>query len=455
MIDRVHPGSFRDPSGFVFTRDGELYRQVNQRHRQHYDAFLSTGLYDALVSRRLLIPHREVDIEAPDPEHAYRVLRPDRVEFISYPYEWSFSQLREAALLTLEVQQLALEHGMSLRDASAYNVQFHAGRPILIDTLSFETTPEGKPWSAYGQFCRHFLAPLVLMSYVDVRLGSLLSTHIDGIPLDLAAGLLPRRARLRPSLMLHIQAQARHRGDGVAKASSGTFSSRAFQGLLESLNMTVTKLSLSNEATEWSAYYEEADHYQAEDVQAKRASVEAAIDRTKPDTVWDLGANIGLFGRIAADRGINTVCFDNDHACVEANYRHTIEHGEEHVLPLLLDLTNPTPSTGWAHSERSSLVERGPADLILALALVHHLAIGNNVPLGEVARFFRLIGRWALVEFVPKEDPKVQALLTVREDIFDRYDVEGFEAAFQECFEVVDRWALGGSARSLYLMRAL
>jgi len=200
--------SFRDPSGFLFTRQGVLYRQVNQAYQPHYDKLLNSGLYDKLVKAGLLIPHEEVGVEPAEPSLAYKVLRPERVDFISYPYEWSFSQLQDAALATMAIQKLALDAGMVLKDSSAYNIQFYRGRPVLIDTLSFEAYREGEPWVAYRQFCQHFLAPLSLMAYTDVRLNQLLRIYIDGVPLDLAVRLLPGRTRFDLGLATHIHLHA-------------------------------------------------------------------------------------------------------------------------------------------------------------------------------------------------------------------------------------------------------
>ncbi len=454
--DTTLGGSFRDPSGFLFTRDGELYRQVNQRYRENYDLLKSSGLYDALTSKGFLVAHDEADVAPAEPQVAYKVLRPERIEFISYPYEWSFSQLKAAALLTLDIQKEAMERGMSLQDASAYNVQFRGTKPVMIDTLSFEKIREGQPWAAYGQFCRHFLAPLALMAYRDPGLSAFLRVHIDGVPLDIASELLPRKTRRRPALYMHLHAHARatKRSAEVTKKPTREFSARAFQGLIESLRSAVRKLELSERTSHWSDYYEELDHYTEDALEDKKAFVAEAIDRCAPKTVWDLGANVGVFSRLAGDRGISTVAFDIDHDCVEANYRAGVERGEEHVLPLRCDLTNPSPSLGWAHAERSSLVDRGPADLVLALALIHHLAIANNTPLPMIADFFGQVGRWAVVEFVPKSDPKVQTLLTVREDIFDGYTESAFEEAFRRHFEIVDRRPLRGSERVIYLLRS-
>ena len=223
MTSDVQPlaASFRDPSGFLFTRQGVLYRQVNQLYRENYDRLMTSGLAEKLIRGGWLIPHTEVDAPPADASLAYKVIRPELLDFISYPYEWSFSQLQDAALNTLAIQKMALESGMALKDASAYNMQFHHGRAVLIDTLSFEVYREGEPWVAYRQFCQHFLAPLALMAYTDVRLSQLLRVYIDGIPLDLAARLLPGKTRwdlgLATHIHLHAAAQQRYSDKTIDK----------------------------------------------------------------------------------------------------------------------------------------------------------------------------------------------------------------------------------------------
>jgi hypothetical protein len=456
----VLPSSFRDPAGFVFRRDGVLFRQVNEVHRSHFDLLTSSGLYDALTGAGLLIPHELVDDE-PAAAGAYRIIRPRPVAFISYPYEWCFSQLRDAARATLRIQSAALEHGMTLRDASAFNMQFDRGRPLLIDTLSFESLVEGRPWIAYRQFCQHFLAPLALMSYRDARLGLLLREHLDGVPLDLAAQLLPKGARLRPPLLLHVfshaKSQRRHAADdrpAAAARRGGRFSVQAFRGLLDSLRAGIEGLSLPSGFSEWRNYYDEATHYSDRASKHKEELVDACIAESSPDTVWDLGANVGRFSRLATARGIPTVAFDVDPACVDEAYRRAAADGEPNLLPLVLDLANPSPAIGWANRERMTVEERGPADLVLALALVHHLAIGNNVPLESLAAFLGGIGRRVAIEFVPKEDEKVQRLLMNREDVFPDYTMEGFERSMSVRFDVLRKLPIDDSPRTLYLLRA-
>ena len=447
--------SFRDPSGFLFTRDGTLYRQINQVYREHYDRLMGSGLYAELTEAGLLIPHTEVDLPPAEPPSAYRVLRPEPIPFISYPYEWCFSQLQDAALATLRIQRRALRHGMSLKDASAYNIQFHRGRPVLLDTLSFETLREGEPWVAYRQFCQHFLAPLALMARRDIRLGQLLRVHIDGVPLDLASGLLPWPTRWQLGLAMHIHGHAasqRRYADKAVKPKAGRFGLRALQGLVESLQSTVRRLHWRPSGTEWAEYYRETN-YTSSAIVHKEELVGRFLERCRPQVVWDLGANTGRFGRIASDRAILTVASDNDPAAVELSYLECKKRKETHLLPLLVDLTNPSPSQGWAHDERMSLLERGPADAVLALALVHHLAISNNVPLGRLADFFAQAGRALIVEFVPKSDSQVQRLLATREDVFPDYRQDAFEAAFARRFEVEAAETVRESERTLYLMR--
>jgi hypothetical protein len=448
----ILPSSFRDPAGFIFRRDGVLYRGIRSQGRPHYDALISSGLYRELSAAKLLIPHEEMPAPSVGSKELYRVIRPEEIPFISYPYEWSFSQLQDAALATLEIEKRALQSGMTLVDASAYNIQFLRGLPVLIDTLSLRQAVGGEPWSAYGQFCRHFLAPLALMSYRDVRLGQLLRVYVDGLPLDLASSLLPLASRKRLPLLLHLhlhaRSQKRFEGRSVRMAR-GKVGRQALLGLVDSLEAGIKRLRWRASGTEWADYYEDTN-YTTKGLDDKRRAVAEFIAEVRPRTVWDLGGNIGTFSRIAAAAGAYTVSFDIDPACVEKNYLRARAEKEQNILPLLSDLTNPSPGTGWENEERMTLFERGPADAVLALALIHHLAIGNNVPLEKAARFFARIGRHLLVEFVPKSDSQVRRLLVTRKDIFDAYTREGFERAFGEVFALKRRIPLSDSDRALY-----
>jgi hypothetical protein len=453
-------GSFRDPSGFIFWKDGQPYRQIQKRFAAEWDAFEASPLKRRLIDGGRLIPYDTVPIEHAQGPDAHAVIRPERIEFISYPYEWTFGELRDAALLTLDAQLEAMAAGWQLKDASAYNVQFRDARPILIDSLSFEPLEEGAPWVAYRQFCEHFLAPLALIARRDVRLAGLLRVDPEGIPLDLASSLLPRRTRLDFGLLshvhLHARAQRRYAGaesDDVAQATRGARISRQrLAGLIGNLRGTVQRLRWEPAGTEWSDY---ADHTSYGDAATadKSRLVEAFVREAQGSRLWDLGANTGRYSRIAADAGKRVLAFDIDPAAAERNYRQLRDEDRADILPLILDVANPSPGIGWAGRERRSLLDRADPDIVLALALVHHLAVSRNVPLPMVLGLFADLAPWAIVEFVPKEDSMVRRLLATRRDVFPDYTLDGFRAAASERFEVVREAPIEDSVRVLFLLR--
>lgn len=469
MTDRPaaqrEPGSYRDPSGFVFRRDGVLHRQVNAVFADDWAAFQSSGLHAALVSEDILVADRPAPIHlAPEPG-AVAVIRPDEIGFISHPFEWSFSQLKDAALLTLRAQSMASERGMTLRDASAYNVQFRDGRPVLIDTLSFERAREGEPWKPYRQFCENFLAPLALMAHRDGRLGQLLRTWIDGIPLDLASELLPRGTRFSPGLAAHIhlhaRAQRRHAGSVGGAVTAGTpravtMSEGRRLALLDHVRRTVEGLHLPARGTEWADYADQTS-YSAAGTASKEAIVRRLLEAVAAEgglRAWDVGANTGRYSAIAAGAGFEVLALDGDWAAVERHYLALRAAGEGRIMPLLADIADPSPAIGWANAERASLLARANADVVVALALVHHLAIGRNVPLPMVAELLARLAANLVVEWVPKEDPMVQRLLATREDIFPGYSLDGFRAAFGRHFEIVEEAPIEDSRRVIFRMRA-
>ncbi len=450
-------GSFRDPCGSVFKREGILYRQINGIYEPEYAYFIDSGLYDELIASGSLIPHSESDPGiAPEPEKVFKVIKPEPIPFISFPYEWCFSQFKDAALRTLAIQKKALSYGMSLKDASAYNIQFKNGKPVLIDTLSFERYVQGKPWCAYGQFCRHFLAPLILMSQRDIRLSQLLKNHIDGIPLDLTSTLLSRLSYFRLSSLIHIHIHAKSQkyllGIKPTKVCAGKMGRQALLGLVDSLEVMIEKLRWRPNTTPWSNYYD-MTNYSDSAMDAKARIITEFIEICRPKNVWDLGANTGQFSRLASECGIFTIAFDSDPACVETSYLETVKRNESYFLPLWVDLTNPSPDLGWANEERESFLRRGPADAIFALALIHHLAISNNVPFERIARFLSMLCRWLVIEFVPKTDSQVQRMLSTRDDIFPNYDRENFEQSFSRYFMIKRTIIIRDSDRTIYWMQ--
>jgi ribosomal protein L11 methylase PrmA len=455
-MDKI-ASSFRDPSGFMFSHEGRLLRQINLVYKENYDLLMRSGLYRKLVDSGDLVPHEEIDPLPGRPE-AYKFIEPRRLPFISYPYEWCFSQLRDAALLTLRVQKEALNHDLSLKDASSFNIQFFEGQPIFIDTLSFEKYEEGKPWVAYKQFCEHFLAPLALIAYTDGRLSKLSQLDVDGIPLDLAAKLLPLKAKFNPGLLLHVflhaRDQQRFSGESLPTANSLRFSRHAFLALIDSLESCVKNLEWKAGKTVWTDYYGEGNCVSYEDkaLTAKKKLVADFLEKAGTSDLWDIGANAGLFSRVAAGKGIDVISMDYDRTVVEQNYLRIKKDKEKKILPLVIDLSNPTPGIGWHNRERDPILARPLPDTILALALIHHLAIGKNLPFAEIARLFSEIGQSLIIEFVPKEDRQTKLLLQSREDIFAGYNQPEFEAEFGKFFEIKEKLNIPESSRFLYLM---
>lgn len=441
--------SFRDPSGYVFKDKGKIFRKIQPCYFETYELLLEKKVYETLIQEELLISHQEVERSS-----ECIILEPRQVPFISYPYEWSFSQLKDAALLTLKLQERLISLGFSMKDASAYNIQFLGYQPIFIDTLSFEVYKE-EPWVAFSQFCKHFLYPLLLMSKVDLQLNNLLRVWIDGIPGHLTDELLPNFKKyfsLNYWLYLKLQNRAQTHHQGKPSKIQGKLKKEQLLRLIDGLRIAIQGLKPKNQTTEWGEYYTFTNYAESAFLK-KEELVKNFIQEISPKTVWDLGANNGHFSRLASQAGISTVAFDIDPIAIEKNYLRSRKERDAHLLPLLMDLNNPSNGIGWAHMERSSLQERGPVDLGLVLALIHHLAIGNNVPLEAVAAYFSKLFKALIIEFVPKDDSKVQELLCNRKDIFTQYTQNHFKKAFSNYFVIEKEVVIEESLRTLYLMR--
>lgn len=442
---QIEKGSFRDPSGSIFYKDGEVFRQVNSIYSTHYQQLMTSGLYDRLVEKKLLIPHLEVSQNP-------LILKPERIPFISYPHEWSFSQLKQAALLTLEVQAIAAEYKMQLKDASAYNIQFYQGKAIFIDTLSFELKTDTVPWIAYRQFCQHFLGPLSIQSYVDWRLRNLFLTHIDGLPLDLIVRLLPISRLIRPSLLIHLLLHSKFQTKTKLKTTNvdtASCSPRATQALVSSLVSAINGIDWNSPKTTWQNYQEE-DSYSPQAFLDKESIVRQYLAYTKPQIVWDLGANEGHFSQIASQFAREVVSLDSDPVCIDRLFNK-----QTSILPLLMDLSTPTPAFGWGEGERKSLAERGPADLLMALALIHHLHISAGIPFCHIAEYFSKICKYLIIEFIPYNDKKVIQMNPGSRIDPNNYNKESFVREFSNYFKIKKTDSITDSSRTLFLMESI
>jgi len=453
--------SFRDPSGFVFEKDGILYRQVNKIFREDFDHFIKSGCYDHLIQKQLLIPHEEIQTNFLNSVDWYKTLRPQRIPFISYPYEWCFDMLKDAALLTLQLARDCTRFGVILKDATFFNIQWLEGKPVFIDTLSFERYDASKPWIAYRQFCENFLSPLLLMHYSHQPLQSLLLAYPDGIPLSTTKSLLPWRSKFSFYTYLHIHIHQRLASRTKAKETQLqetrpnlklNFSEKKLHNLLDSLESLIQSLHWKGHATAWDQYYEEANQ-RSDYVPEKKKLIPEWLSGLPLLSAVDLGANEGTFSFLLAARNARTIAADSDHSSINRLYQKVKKEKEKNILPLLVDLANPSSAIGLNNKERLSFTERTHCDVGMALALVHHLAIGKNIPFKKIAEFFVNLADYLVIEFIPKSDKKIQFMLQQKKDIYNTYDEENFVHSFEEYFSVLRKQQIGDSGRILYMMK--
>ncbi|MGZ3939074.1 MAG: hypothetical protein ACXVBK_09940 [Flavisolibacter sp.] len=448
-----HSSSFRDPSGFLFYNDGVLYRQVNKSFQNDFDSFINGGLYQHLVEKNYLVSHQVINENLTGSPDWHKTLRPDPIEFISYPYEWSFDMLKDAAILTLQVAREAINYGMMLKDASAYNIQLHQGKMIFIDTLSFEELNEGRPWIAYRQFCEHFFAPLALMHYLKKPIQKLFLAYPDGIPLDLVSKILPFKSKLNLHTYLHVHLQAAmsQKKESSERNLNRPFSRKKMLNLLQSLQEKIQSFSLIDSATVWSAYYQEAGQ-RGDYITEKKQIVEQWLKRLTFNSVLDAGANDGEFSEMAASTSAFVISADLDHSSINKLYNKIKKQKITNIYPYLVDFANPSPAIGVNNEERYSSIKRLRVDLTLALALVHHLILGRNIPFSKVADLFSSLTRYLIIEFVPEYDDKVRIMTLHKKDLLATYSNMSFETSFQDFFLIIDKQHIGNSGRTLYLM---
>ncbi len=446
---KIEDSSFRDHSGFVFYENNEVYRQINPVYFDNYNFLMNSGLYNELVSKKYLIEHEEITNDT-----SKIIVKAKKINFISYPYEWSFYQLKRAALLTLEIQQICLKYGMSLKDASAFNIQFVDAKPVLIDTLSFEQYKENKPWVAYRQFCQHFLSILALEKYGLTNLNKISTLFIDGIPLDLASKLLPIKSKFNIGIYSHIHLNAKYEKKYNEKTSINqnkiNLSKTKQQNIIQHLISIIKNLNLPKTKSNWTNYYEEFS-YDKINIEEKINFVESITKLKKPNVVVDSGSNTGLFSELCSLNSSFVISFDFDPTVIQFQCKKNAKKEIKNILPLVVDLSNPSPAIGWLNKERNSFIERLPKDsFTLSLALIHHLALSFNLSLEKIAQFYSSFSQEIIIEFVPKSDIQSQRLLVTKEDVFLDYTVENFELIFNQYFKLIDKKKLTGSERLLY-----
>jgi len=468
----------------MFQASGIYYRQVNRSYAADYTLFIQSGLYTSLQEYGLLIPHREIPENLTGTPDWFMTLLPEQIPLITYPYEWCPAQLKDAALLTLKIMRVSLDQGMILKDATPFNIQFQSGKPVFIDTLSFERYDASMPWVAYRQFCECFLYPLLLHHYQQAGTAWILSAYPEGIPATLTRKLLPYKSRFKLSTWLHVTLPARlghGRAPGISQSSSRRssptsnhsagftpdgaagqpgrgkstpFSKARLERLIAHLESIISGLKVSTAASsEWSGYYNHSISSKAY-LEGKEEYFKEIIRDIPFENALDLGANDGHFSKILAEKKIPVLSVDSDWLCIQHLYESTRDGAFSNILPLCIDIADPTPARGVANNERNSFTARAASDLVLALALIHHLVLGRNIPLPKIASFFALLTRNHLIaEFVPLSDERSQQLVSNKDRYHAPYDQEAFESHFSQYFTIERKITLPGSGRILYRMK--
>jgi hypothetical protein len=422
-----------------------------------------TPFFERACRRGKIVPTRTADL--PEDELArlsgnwVAVLEHERLPFISYPYEWCFGMLRDAALLHLDLMLGALEHDLILKDSSAYNIQWHGARPQHIDIPSFQRWEPGEAWIGYRQFCQLFLYPLMLTAYLQLPHQPWLRGSIDGITPEDCNNLLTGLDRLRKGVFAHVFLQSKLLAAASRPSSSLRRELKAAglgKGLITrnvtGLRKLVTRMRWKRSASEWSSYADQHS-YSEEDENAKRAFVERAVKSRPWGLVWDLGCNTGAYSRIAAENSSFVVAMDGDCLAVEHLYDELKSEGNRKILPLVVNLADPSPNLGWDGRERRSLTSRADVDLTVCLALVHHMVISANVPLAEFIGWLARLRSCLVIEFVTRDDAMVQRLLLNKEDIYHDYQLASFEHEIGKHFETIARHELSSGSRILYFLR--
>jgi hypothetical protein len=443
--------SFRDPSGYVFFENDTIKRVVNPIYFEQYEQLTASGFYQELFDKKYLVPHHE--ISKSDSEI---IIQASKIPFVSYPYEWSFLQYKHAALLTLKIQKLCLQHNFTLKDASAFNVTFHEGKPIFIDTLSFDFYKENNPWLAYKQFILHFLGPLVLTKYYGQDYLKTLSQHLEGISLQKLSKLLPAKSYLSPTLLtnIHLLAKYDSKFESDKKKIANNLPKASQIKLLDSLYDYISNLSV-NENTEWDHYYNQTNYNEAA-YQFKKDYTKDWFLAIKGETLIDIGGNDGTFSRELKEQAKLLIVADVDPNAVEQNYRKVLKNKKKNILPLVVDVLNPAANYGFNNQERFSFIDRITAlklDGCLALAVIHHITLSGNIPFEFSAQFFSKMAPNLLIEFPTRADSWVQYLLESKrefKDHFDFYNEENFEKAYGNYFEMINKELIPGSERILY-----
>ena len=460
--------SYKDSAARVVLQEGVYYRYLFNEYKKEYDALMQSGLYEALIDKGYLIVHSELKYEGNDAT-VYKQLLPEQIHFQSYPFCWSYIQWRKAIITFLEINKIALNYGMILKDATPFNFFFKEGRAILLDTSSFEFFKEDAPWLAYKQFCSEFLSPIALMHYNGQIWSGIVKANLKGLPLNFVSKQLPLKSWFNLSCLLHIHMHAKYANTETSIQEENARKSKAQEGftkekLLSLLDMILSTVKNWKQAynidKHWQGYYEndiESSIY----LNKKEEIIKKWLKELKPKTVIDLGANTGRFSLLAAKEVEQVIALESDYNCVDAIENAIDKKVTKNITVLQMDLAETSPNFGALEKEYSSIFQRisnshlSPS-LVMALAIIHHLHFCNFLSFAQIAELLaKFNSKYLIVEFVPIQDSKVQLLIKNKQKDFSSYTQENFTEALLQYFKLLEIKKIEGSDRELLLLEKL
>lgn len=442
--------SFKDYTARVFQQEGIYYRAITPEYQAEYEHLMTSGLYSELVQSKLLIPHQEVELSTE--QEAYKILYPQQIDFLSLPFEWCYAQWRKVLLAFLEINLIALKYGLILKDATPYNFCLQGGKALLFDTSSFSFFKEPNYWIAYRQFCEEMLGPFALMHYRGMRWGRLTLASHQGLPLDFISKNLPLKSYLNLSCLLHLHLHAKsYQKPSAKKGKSQGFSQEKLIEVFSMIKGSVQKWDTYHQYPNyWSEYYD-IDIETEEYLQDKQETVKAYLKSCTVKSVLDLGANTGKFSELACHYADRVIALEFDKKCVDQIEKSIEETGNTKLHTLLGDLSQTSPNFGLLGKEHPSIFMRAKSDLVLVLALVHHLALSKLIPFELITDLvYAFSNRYVLIEFIEKSDRKVNQLLQNNPRYYP--SKEEFEEIIQRKFTILKQKTLDKSVRTLYLV---
>lgn len=457
-------GSYRDNFGRVFYHNNEVFRFISNQGLEEYETLKQNNIFENAIKEGYLIDFKELSSEEIKNfnNHNFnkntKILKIKKIDYISYGYEWTFSQLRDAAIHHLDFQIKLIKENVILRDSSSFNIQFQNGKPIFIDIFSLAQYEKDKPWLGYKQFCEFFLNPLLIYNKKNINFNHLLKGSIDGVSVEDTNKILSFSNKLNLKTFIHVTLHnylinnyTKKSLDNFTNAGAKKVPKNTYISILTQLKNWIGNMRVKKDKTIWSDYMIKHT-YNNDEFKLKQNKIEEFIKKEPPNKVIDFGCNNGLYSKIALNSGAKFVLgLDFDHDAITQAYNLSKKENLN-FIPLIYDAINPPTNSGWKETERKSFLKRnkGKNTYILALAFIHHLAIAKNIPLEEIINYFLSISNKGIIEFVPKSDPTVKKMLLNRVDIFDNYNQENFERLLSLKSKIISKTNITNSNRILY-----